>query len=84
MLRGSAGPRSPLRVAVLTFGAIVLVGTMLSLVILGTQGLLDSSPGSRGEQVLRGLGVLGLVGAGIAFVGQRKRLPAGPSDPGPR
>ena len=75
MLRGSAGPRSPLRVAVLTFGAIVLAGTMISLVILGKQGLLDDNPGARGQLVGRGLGILGLVGAAIAFVVQRKRTP---------
>lgn len=74
MLRGpAAGPRSPLRVAVLTFGAIVLVGTMLSLVILGKQGLLDDSPRARGQLAGRGLGIIGLIGAGIAYVVQRKR-----------
>ncbi len=84
MPRGPAGPRSPLRVAVLTFGAVVLVGTMISLVILGKQGLLDDHPGARGQLMGRGLGVAGLIGAGIAFVVQRKRAPPAPSDPGPR
>ena len=85
MLRGpAAGPRSPLRVAVLTFGAIVLVGTMISLVMLGKQGLLDSAPGSRGERAGRGVGVLGVVGAAIAFVVQRRRMPPEPREPGPR
>jgi len=74
MLRGpAAGPRSPLRVAVLTFGAIVLVGFMISLVMVGKAEMIDDAPGARGQQIIRGLGVLGLIGAAIAYVVQRKR-----------
>ena len=75
MLRSTTtGPRSPLRVAVMTFGAIVLVGTMLSLAILGKQGVLGDDPRARGEQVGQALGVVGLLGAAIAYVVQRRRV----------
>jgi hypothetical protein len=69
----SRPPRSPLRVAVLTFGAVVLIGTIASFAILSANGWMNGSPEGRGEQVGRGLGVIGVVCAAVAYVIQRKR-----------
>lgn len=66
-------PRSPLRVAVLTFGAVVLIGTMISLAILGVNGRLDDAPYARGEKIGRGVGTLGVICAVAAYVIQRRR-----------
>lgn len=57
----------------MTFGAIVLFGTMISLVVLGKHGVLSDDPSSRGQQVGQGLGIVGLIGAAIAYVIQRRR-----------
>lgn len=74
MLRGpEPGPRSPLRVAVLTFGAVVLIGTMLALIIFGKQSVVSEDPSARGRQVGQALGVLGLIAAAVAYVVQRRR-----------
>lgn len=73
-----AGPRTPLRVAVMTFGAIVLVGTLISLAVLSGNGILADHPSKRGELIGQGLGMLGLVCAAVAYVVQRARLKRGP------
>ncbi len=66
-------PRSPLRVAVLTFGAVVLLGTILSFAILGINGRLADAPSARGERIGQGIGVLGAICAAVAYVSQQKR-----------
>ncbi|CAN5803525.1 hypothetical protein BH11MYX3_BH11MYX3_47860 [soil metagenome] len=66
-------PRSPLRVAVITFGAVVLIGTILSLAILGINGRLSDDPHARGERVGQGIGVLGAICAAVSYVTQHKR-----------
>ena len=58
----------------MTFGAVVLVGTMASLAILSTNGLLADHPNQRGQLIGQGLGTLGLVSAAIAYLVQRARL----------
>jgi uncharacterized membrane protein len=70
-------PRSPLRVAVMTFGAVVLVGTLASLALLSANGLLSEHPHERGQMIGRGLGTLGAVSAAIAYLVQRKRITRG-------
>ena len=67
-------PRSPLRVAVITFGAVVLVGTIVSLALLGANGLLPDQPHTRGRMIGQGVGTLGVVCAAIAYLVQRNRL----------
>lgn len=65
--------RSPLRVAVMTFGAIVLIGTIVSLALLGANGNLGDHPHERGRKIGQGLGTLGGISAAIAYLIQRKR-----------
>jgi hypothetical protein len=67
-------PRSPLRIAVLTFGAVVLIGTIISFAILGVNGRLGDEPFARGEAVGRGVGILGAICAVVAYVTQQRRL----------
>jgi hypothetical protein len=71
----SAGPRSPLRVAVVTFGAIVLVGTIIALLLFGKDAVIADDPSSPGRTAGQGVGVLGLIGAAIAYAVQRRRQP---------
>lgn len=66
-------PRSPLRVAVLTFGAVVLIGTIISFAILGINGRLSDEPYARGQKVGQGIGILGAICAAVAYVTQQKR-----------
>lgn len=68
-----AKPRSPLRVAVLTFGAVVLLGTILSFAILGINGRLSDDPYARGQNIGKGIGILGAICAVVAYVSQQKR-----------
>jgi len=68
--------RSPLRVAVLTFGAVVLIGTILSLAILGINGRLDDQPYARGQKVGQGVGMLGVICGVAAYFVQRRKLEA--------
>ncbi len=65
--------RSPLRVAVLTFGAVVLIGTILSFAILGINGRLSDEPFARGQRIGQGIGLLGAICAAVAYVTQQKR-----------
>jgi hypothetical protein len=66
-------PRSPLRVAVITFGAVVLIGTILSFAILGINGRLGDEPYARGERIGQGIGILGAICAAVAYLSQQKR-----------
>ena len=70
-------PRSPLRVAVMTFGAVVLVGTIVSLALLSANGVLADHPNRRGQLIGQGVGILGAVCAAIAYLVQRKRITRG-------
>ena len=66
-------PRTPLRVAILAFGAVVLLGTLLSFAILGINGQLSDQPYARGERIGQGVGTLGAICAAAAYVTQHKR-----------
>ncbi len=66
-------PRSPLRVAVITFGAVVLLGTIVSFAILGVNGRLSDEPYARGERIGQGIGLLGAICAAVAYLTQHKR-----------
>ncbi len=66
-------PRSPLRVAVLTFGAVVLIGTIVSFAILGINGRLSDEPYARGQRIGQGIGMLGAICAVVAYYTQKKR-----------
>ena len=65
--------RSPLRAAVVTFGAVVLIGSIISFAILGLSGNLHDEPFARGQEIGRGVGVLGAVCAVVAYLMQQKR-----------
>lgn len=67
-------PRSPLRIAVMTFGAVVLIGTIISLAILGINGRLSDEPYARGQKIGQGIGTLGVICAVVAYVTQQRRL----------
>ena len=66
MTRGTRiTPRSAVLVAVMAFGAVALVGTMIGLVAFGVSG---------GPAAYRnGVGIAGLVAAAIAYVIQRRK-----------
>lgn len=66
--------RSPLRVALLTFGAVVVVGMIASLGILVASGNLHDHPNERGQAIGRGLAFLGVAAAAGAYLIQRGRL----------
>ncbi|MBL9017843.1 MAG: hypothetical protein JNL83_26895 [Myxococcales bacterium] len=74
LLPPTDGPRSPLRVAVITFGAVVLIGMVVSLAVMGITGTLGDHPFERGEKLGQGLGPLGLIAAAIAYVVQKRKL----------
>lgn len=59
--------RSPLRIAVITFGAVVLVGTIISFAILGIHS-------EQTQKVGQGIGILGAVCAAVVYVQQKRRL----------
>lgn len=56
----------------MTFGAVVLIGTMISFAILGIDG--PDSPFARGQRIGQGIGVLGVICAAVAYVTQQRRL----------
>jgi len=66
-------PRSPLRIALLTFGAVVLIGSIISFGILGINGRLSDEPYARGQEIGRGVGILGAICAVVAYLAQQKR-----------
>ena len=59
--------RSPLRVAVITFGAVVLIGTIISFAILGIHS-------DQTQRVGQGIGILGAICATIAYYQQKRRM----------
>lgn len=67
-------PRSPLRVAVITFGAVVLVGTIAMLAIVSASGGLHDQAFARGEKAGQGIGALGAICGVAAYFIQRRRL----------
>ncbi len=67
-------PRSPLRVAVISFGAVVLIGTLVSLVGFGANRWMHDDPSGRGQRVGQGIGVLGGVCAAVGYFVQRRRI----------
>jgi hypothetical protein len=58
---------------VITFGAVVLIGTILSFAILGINGRLGDEPYARGERIGQGIGLLGAMCAAVAYFTQHKR-----------
>lgn len=58
----------------MTFGAVVLIGTIISFAILGINGRLADEPYARGQKIGQGIGVLGAICAVVAYVTQQKRL----------
>ena len=74
LLPETNGPRSPLRVAVITFGAVVLVGMVVSIAVMSIMGTLGDQPFERGEKVGQGIGPLGLAAAVVAYVVQKRKL----------
>lgn len=69
-------PRSPLRVAILTFVAVILIGLVAGLV-----AIVFVNPGGdmekRGELLGNGLAKLGTIAALIAYFVQRHRTSGG-------
>jgi len=55
----------------MTFGAVVLIGTIISFALLGSRG---ETPFQQGERVGRGVGILGAICAAVAYVAQQRRL----------
>ena len=74
LLPETDGPRSPLRVAVITFGAVVLIGMVVGVVILSITGKLGDQSFARGEKLGQGIGPLALIAAAIAYVVQKRKL----------
>ena len=74
LLPETNGPRSPLRVAVITFGAVVLIGMVVGLAALGITGNLGDRPFERGEKIGQGIGPLALVAAAIGYFVQKRKL----------
>lgn len=58
----------------LTFGAVVLIGTIISLAILGINGRLSDEPYARGQKVGQGVGMLGFICGVAAYFVQRRKL----------
>jgi hypothetical protein len=59
---------------VITFGAVVLIGTIISIAILGINGHLSDEPYARGQKVGEGVGILGAICAVVAYIQQKRRL----------
>jgi hypothetical protein len=66
--------RSPLRVAVYTFLACVVIGAIVAIVVLSANGNLHDNSFDRGREFGRGLGPIAIVAAVVAYFIQRKRL----------
>lgn len=58
----------------MTFGAIVLIGTLASLAILSANGHLGDHGYERGNRIGQGVGIAGAIGAAIAYLVQQRRL----------
>lgn len=58
----------------MTFGAVVLIGTIISFAILGINGRLDDEPYARGQAIGRGIGMLGAICAVAAYITQQRRI----------
>lgn len=72
---GERPPRSPAKVAVMAFGAVVLAGIVLAGIVggvLGGDGPL--SPYERGQRIGQGITPLASIAAVIGYFVQRRRL----------
>lgn len=58
----------------LTFGAVVLIGSIISFALLDLNGNLHDEPFARGEAVGRAVGMAGVGCALIAYFIQKQRL----------
>jgi heme A synthase len=67
-------PRTPLRVALITFGIVCLVGLVGSVVVMSATGVLGDHPYARGQQLGQGVGTFAVVCAVVAYLAQRNRL----------
>jgi hypothetical protein len=69
-----AGKPTPLRVALLTFGAVLLGGLLGFLLVTSASGGLHDQPFAQGQQFGRGIGTFAVVGATLAYVIQKRRI----------
>lgn len=74
LLPETNGPRSPLRVAVITFGAVCLIGMLVGVTILTLTGKLHDDSYARGEQFGQGLAPVAFAAAVIAYFVQKRKL----------
>ncbi len=75
LLPETNGPRSPLRVAVITFGAVVLIGILIAGLVVAIQGTSGyETPFERGERMGQGIGPIALIAAAIAYIVQKRKL----------
>lgn len=74
MTEGERPPRSPARVAVMAFGAVVLVGIVVIAIIGGISGNNGMTPFQRGEAAGQALTPIALIAAAIGYVVQKRRL----------
>jgi hypothetical protein len=51
----------------------VLIGSIISFAILGINGRLSDEPYARGQEIGRGVGILGAICAVVAYLAQQKR-----------
>jgi len=65
--------RSPGRVALLTFLAVLGIGMVGSLTFLSVTGRLSDHPHERGEAAGRGIFTLAAIGAAVGYFVQRGR-----------
>jgi hypothetical protein len=66
-------PRSPLRIAVITFGAVVLIGTLVSFAVYGIDSHGDAELAARATRARTGTGILGVICAFVAYLTQLKK-----------
>ena len=74
LLPETQGPRSPLRVAVITFGAVCLLGMLVGVTILTITGKLHDDSFGRGEQFGQALAPLAFAAAVIGYFVQKRKL----------
>jgi len=67
-------PRTPLRVAVMTFGAVVLIVFVIGIVAMSINGNLHDNPYARGEKVGQAVTPLAVVCAVAAYFIQKRKL----------
>jgi len=68
-------PRSAAKVAVMAFGAAVLVGIVIAAIVGGIRGEPGAlSPFERGQRIGQGITPVALIAAAIGYFVQKRRL----------